>query len=73
MAWALFSERFSFDRRPRQAVAFVVEPGVRRLPRDVVNAAIAAGKAEEIPAPARNSQTRPLVGLSQGSAAWLTQ
>lgn len=53
MAWARFTASFSYDRRPRQAIAFAVQPGLRNLPRDVVEAAIAAGKAERIPPPRR--------------------
>lgn len=42
---ALFTAPFEFDRRPSQAVAFSVKPGEHNLPRDVVEAAIRAGKA----------------------------
>lgn len=45
---AEFLEEFSFDRRPKQGVAFIVKPGRHNLPRDVVEAAIADGKAVEI-------------------------
>jgi hypothetical protein len=51
MAWALFSAPFNYDRRPTQAIAFSVQPGLRNLPRDVVHAAIKAGKATEAPRP----------------------
>lgn len=44
---AVFHERFGFDRRPVQAVAFDIEPSSepQNLPRDVVEAAVKAGKA----------------------------
>lgn len=44
---AVFHERFEYDRRPGQAIAFVVQPSsdVQNLPHDVVEAAIEAGKA----------------------------
>ncbi|NKM04143.1 hypothetical protein GFM29_09915 [Rhizobium leguminosarum bv. viciae] len=44
---AIFHERFEFDRRPKQAIAFVVEPSTepQNLPHDVVEAAVEAGKA----------------------------
>lgn len=45
---AIFHDVFRYDRRPRQAVAFVVQPGEHNLPRDVVEAAIAAGKATAV-------------------------
>lgn len=51
--WARFVSPYEHDRRPKQAIAFSVQPGVRNLPRDVVLAAIAAGKAVQIPAPRR--------------------
>ena len=44
--WGNFTRPFNFDRRPAQAIAFSVEPGLRNLPRDVVLAAIAAGAAK---------------------------
>jgi len=53
MAWAVFTSAFNFDRRPKQALAFAVKPGTHNLPRDVVDAAIAAGKARRIEAPNR--------------------
>lgn len=49
--WALFSAPFNHDRRPQKAMCFRVEPGLRNLPRDVVRAAIEAGKAIEVPRP----------------------
>lgn len=57
MAWARFAETFHYDRRPKQAIAFVVPPGVRNAPRDLVEAAIAAGKAVEIPPPKRQQKS----------------
>lgn len=54
--WARFSESFNFDRRPKQALAFSIEPGLRNLPRDVVEAAIAAGKAVAVKPPRKNTQ-----------------
>lgn len=44
---AVFHERFEFDRRPVQAIAFVVQPShePQNLPCDVVEAAVNAGKA----------------------------
>lgn len=44
---AVFHERFEFDRRPVQAIAFVVQPShePQNLPHDVVEAAVNAGKA----------------------------
>jgi hypothetical protein len=44
---AVFHERFEFDRRPAQAIAFVVQPSnePKDLPHDVVEAAVKAGKA----------------------------
>ncbi|TGP65450.1 hypothetical protein EN868_03095 [Mesorhizobium sp. M2D.F.Ca.ET.225.01.1.1] len=59
MAWAIFAERFHYDRRPRQAIAFVVEasPDPQNRPRDLVNAAVAAGKARETKPPGRRPKT----------------
>ncbi|GCA51790.1 hypothetical protein KGO5_04247 [Sinorhizobium sp. KGO-5] len=58
MAWVHFTEVFNYDRRPKQAVAFVMQPGVRSVPRDVADAAIAAGKATEVrPPPRRQSKS----------------
>lgn len=51
--WAEFTEQFSYDRRPRQAIAFEVQPGRHNMPRDVVEAAIAAGKAKKLELPKR--------------------
>lgn len=44
---AVFHERFEFDRRPKQAIAFSVQASrePQNLPRDVVEAAVDAGKA----------------------------
>lgn len=53
MTWAIFSEPFNYDRRPVQAVAFSIKPGTHNLPRDVVDAAIAAGKARRIRPPGK--------------------
>lgn len=57
--WAFFRERFAFDRRPKQAVAFDIQPGLKNLPRDVVEAAIAAGKAERREAPRKTNTDNP--------------
>lgn len=54
--WAEFLAPFNHDRRPKQAVAFSVKPGLRNLPRDVVEAAIAAGKAVAAEAPRKIKQ-----------------
>lgn len=51
--WAEFLAPFEHDRRPKQAVAFSVKPGLRNLPRDVVEAAIAAGKAKPAKSPGK--------------------
>lgn len=51
MTWAVFSEAFNYDRRPRQAIAFAIKPGTHNLPRDVVDAAIAVGRAKRIRPP----------------------
>lgn len=53
MAWATFTNVFHYDRRPLQAIAFVVQLGLRNMPRDVVEAAIAAGKAKAASPPKR--------------------
>lgn len=55
MAWAVFPEGFSYDRRPRQAIAFVVaaKPEPQNYPRDLIDAAVAAGKAQEARPPGR--------------------
>jgi hypothetical protein len=59
MAWAIFTEPFNYDRRPRQAIAFMVaakaEP--QSYPRDVIDAAVAAGKATEVPSPRKTTTT----------------
>lgn len=52
-----FHEVFYYDRRPKQAVAFVVQPGRRNLPRDVVEVAIAAGKATAVVVPGKPRKT----------------
>jgi hypothetical protein len=51
MATAIFIERFQFDRRPKQAIAFDIAPSPtpQSYPQDVVDAAIAAGKAKRVP------------------------
>ncbi len=51
--WADFNSVFNYDRRPAQAIAFEVQPGRHNMPRDVVEAAIAAGKATAIEPPKR--------------------
>lgn len=53
MTWAVFSEPFNHDRRPAQAVAFSIKPGTHNLPRDVVDAAVTAGKAKRIRSPGK--------------------
>lgn len=55
MAWAIFTETFHYDRRPRQAIAFVVEAKAepKNYPRDLVDAAVEAGKAREIRPPGK--------------------
>lgn len=47
MAWAIFTESFHYDRRPLQGVAFEVSASSdpQSYPRDLVDAAVAAGKA----------------------------
>lgn len=69
MAWARFVAPFEHDRRPNQAVCFVVKPGVHNLPRDVVDAAVKAGKAVATAPPRRTpnkteKNTGRLSGLS---------
>lgn len=56
MAWATFTAQFTHDRRPAQAIAFCVPPGTHNLPRDVVDAAVAAGVAREIAPPKKTKQ-----------------
>lgn len=53
--WATFHSQFHYDRRPRQALAFVVQamPQPQNYPRDVVEAAIAASKATEAKPPGK--------------------
>jgi hypothetical protein len=48
MAWAIFTRRFLFDRRPKFAVAFDIKPKAepQSWPRDVIDAAIVAGAAK---------------------------
>lgn len=62
MAWAIFERPFNFDRRPTQALAFSIKPGTHNLPRDVVDAAVAAGKARRIRAPGKlkESTAKPI-------------
>lgn len=59
MAWAVFTERFVFDRGVRAKIAFDIKPSPepKNLPRDVVAAAVLAGKATRTKAPPRQSQT----------------
>lgn len=56
LAWARFTEEFHYDRRPQQAIAFVVRPGLRNMPHDVVEASIAAGKAVAAAPPRKSSK-----------------
>ena len=58
MAWAVFTDTFHYDRRPRQAIAFVVEakPEPQNYPRDVVEAAVAAGRAQETAPPGKRTK-----------------
>lgn len=55
MAWAVFLEKFRFDRRPKAAVAFEIQAtdNPQRWPRDVIDAAVAAGKAVEVKPPGK--------------------
>lgn len=48
--WAIFTDNFNHDRRPAQAVAFSVKASEQpqQWPRDVIDAAVAAGKAREV-------------------------
>lgn len=48
MAWAVFTRRFMFDRRPKHAIAFDIKPKAepQSWPRDVIDAAVAAGAAK---------------------------
>jgi len=59
MAWAIFTDVFRFDRRPRQAIAFEVQPHPepQSRPRDLVDAAVAAGKAREVKPPGKRKTT----------------
>ncbi|NRP70610.1 hypothetical protein ILFOPFJJ_01491 [Ensifer psoraleae] len=59
MAWAVFHEPFEYDRRPLQAVAFSISTGgPQQWPRDVVDAAVVAGKATEVrPPPKRQPKS----------------
>jgi hypothetical protein len=56
MAWAIFTDAFHYDRRPRQPVAFEVVAGrdPQNYPRDLVDAAVAAGKATEMQPPGKS-------------------
>lgn len=69
--WARFTASFNYDRRPLQAIAFSVQPGLRNLPRDVVEAAIVAGKAERSSPPRKSEitdlQSRPSVAIYERS------
>lgn len=51
MARAIFTERFLFDRRPKHGVAFDIAPSPtpKSYPQDVIDAAVAAGKATPVP------------------------
>jgi len=60
MAWANFTAQFNYDRRPKQAVAFAVQPGLRQLPRDVIAAAVAAGRAVSVDPPPRSKKPKEL-------------
>lgn len=55
MAWAVFTAPFNYDRRPAQAIAFAVKPSDKpqQWPRDVIAAAVAAGKATRHTPPPR--------------------
>lgn len=59
MAWAIFHEAFRFDRRPSQAVAFDIRPGAdpQNLPKYLIDAAVAAGKARRVQSP-KSAATR---------------
>jgi hypothetical protein len=59
MAWAVFSDAFHYDRRPRQPVAFEVaaSPEPQNYPRDLVDAAVAAGKATEMKPPGKGRKS----------------
>lgn len=56
MAWAIFTDAFHYDRRPRQAVAFEVAASTepQNYPRDLVDAAVVAGKATEMQPPGKS-------------------
>lgn len=56
--WAEFTERFYYDRRPKQAVAFVIEPGKRNVQRDIAAAAFSAGKAMAMASPKRTTKQK---------------
>jgi hypothetical protein len=60
MAWAIFLLPFEYDRRPRQALAFSIKADTKpqSWPRDVIDAAVAAGKAKEVPAPRRRKASQ---------------
>lgn len=67
MAWAVFTGPFRFDLRPRKGVCLDIEPSAspQCFPHAVIAAAVAAGKAERVKAPPRNSASRkskPLQG-----------
>ena len=66
MAWAVFTRRFMFDRRPKFAIAFDIKPKAepQSWPRDVIEAAIAAGAARSCRKPkashgANNTDIQP--------------
>ena len=55
MAWGLFHQDFNYDRRPAQAIAFAIKASEQpqQWPRDVIEAAVVAGKATAVKAPSR--------------------
>jgi hypothetical protein len=59
MAWAVFIDAFHYDRRPRQPVAFEVAASTepQNYPRDLVDAAVAAGKATEAQPPGKSRKS----------------
>lgn len=54
---AEFLKEFHYDRRPKEGVAFVVQPGARNVPRDVAEAAIKAGAAIATDPPPKRKTT----------------
>lgn len=57
MAWAIFNREFNW-RRKRSVYSFNAKasPEPQQRPRDVVDAAVAAGAAEEVPSPTREEK-----------------